>query len=50
VVDVGVGDDDLLDLEIMFADERENFLKVVARVDDHGFAAGFVADDGAVAA
>src|SRR6266536_2472184 len=46
---MGVCDHNLFDLEVVFADERENFLNVVARVDDQGFASGFVANDGAVA-
>jgi hypothetical protein len=49
VVDVGVGDDDLLDLEIVLADYAEHIFDFVAGVDDHGFVSGFVADDGAVA-
>ena len=49
VVDVGVGDDDVLDLEIMFLKESENVFQVIPWVDDHSFAGGFVADDGAVA-
>ena len=49
VVDVGVRDDDLFDLQIMFADEREHVVDVVAGIDDHRFARGFVADDRAVA-
>ncbi len=49
VVDVGVGDDDLFDLEIVFADQGEDVFDFVAGVDDHGFVRGFVADDGAVA-
>jgi hypothetical protein len=49
VVDVGMGDDDLLDLQVMLADKRENVFNVIAGVDDHRFARGFVADDRAVA-
>jgi len=49
VVNVGVGDDDLFDLEIVLADEGEDVVDVVARINDHGFAGGLVADDGAVA-
>ena len=33
----------------MLADEREHVLDVIAGVDDHGFARGFVANDRAVA-
>ena len=49
VVDVGVGDDDLFDLEIVFADQGQDVIDVVAGVDDHGFVGGLVADDRAVA-
>ena len=49
VVDVGVSDDNLLDLEIVLADEGEDVVNVIAGIDDHGFVSGFVADDGAVA-
>jgi hypothetical protein len=49
MIDVGVRDDDLLDLQVMLADEREDVLNVIARIDDHGFAGGLVADDRAVA-
>jgi len=49
VVDVGVGDDDLLDLQIVFADDSLDVFDVVAGVDDHGFVSALVADDGAIA-
>jgi hypothetical protein len=49
VVDVGVGDDDLLDGEGVFGEEGEDAGDVVAGVDDDGFARGLVAEDGAVA-
>jgi hypothetical protein len=49
VVDVGVGDDDLSYLKVMFANQSQNGFDFVAGIDDHGFAGGFVADDGAVA-
>jgi len=49
VVDVGVGDDDLLDGEGVFGEEGEDAGDVVAGVDDDGFAGGLVAEDGAVA-
>lgn len=48
VVDVGVSNDDLLDQQVMLAQEAENILNVVAGIDDHGFPSGLVADDGAV--
>jgi hypothetical protein len=49
VIDVGVGDDDLLDGEVVFGEQGEDARDVLARVDDDGFAGGFVAEDGAVA-
>src|ERR1700691_4629372 len=49
VIDVGVGDDDLLDLQVMLAKEREDVLNVIAGVNDHGLARSFVADDRTVA-
>ncbi len=49
VVDVGVGDDDLLHLQLLLADDGEDVFDVVAGIDDHGFARGFIADDRAVA-
>ena len=49
VIDVGVGDDDLLHLQFMLADDGENVFNVVARIDDHGFMRGLIADDRAVA-
>ena len=48
VVDVGVGDDDLLDGEVVFGEEGEDAGDVVAGVDDDGLAGGLVAEDGAV--
>ena len=49
MVDVGVGDDDLFDLKIVFADYAEDVFDLVAGVDDHGFVGGFVTDYRAVA-
>ena len=49
MVDVSVRHHNLLDLQVMLADEREDFLNVIPRVNHHGFAGGFVADDRAVA-
>jgi hypothetical protein len=49
VVDVGVGDDDLLQSELMVREAGEDLRDVVTGVDDHGFARGGVAEDGAVA-
>ena len=50
VVDVGVGDDDLLEGELVGGEAGEDFGDVFAGVDDDRFARGFVAEDGAVAA
>ena len=49
VVDVGVGDDDLLDGEIVLGEEGHDAGDVVAGIDDDGFVGGFVTEDGAVA-
>ena len=49
VVDVGVGDEDLLDGEVVLGEEGEDVGDVVAGIDDDGFAGGLVAEDGAVA-
>jgi hypothetical protein len=49
VVDVGVGDDDLLDGEVVLCEEGHNAGDVVAWIDDDGFAGGLVTEDGAVA-
>jgi hypothetical protein len=46
---MSVGNDDLFDLQVMLADEGENVLDIIAGVDDHGFAGGFVADHGTIA-
>ena len=49
MVDVGVGDDDLFDGEVVAVEDGLDAGDVVAGVDDDGFAGGFVAEDGAVA-
>src|ERR1700722_628314 len=49
VVDVGVGDEDLLDDEVVLGEEGHDGGDVVAGVDDDGFVGGLVAEDGAVA-
>src|ERR1035438_5811903 len=49
MVDVSVGDDDLVDLQVALADECKNILNIVAEIDDHGPGGGLVADDRAVA-
>src|SRR5208282_177573 len=49
VIDVGVGDDDLLHFQLVLADDGENVFNVIARIDDHGLVRGLVSDDGAVA-
>jgi hypothetical protein len=49
VVDVGMGDDDLLQREFVLGEEGEDLGDAVAGVDDHGLAGGLVAEDGAIA-
>jgi hypothetical protein len=49
VVDVGVGDDDLLDGELMAGEGLCDAGDIVARVDDDGLVGGLIAEDGAVA-
>ena len=49
VVDVGMGDDDLLDGEGMFGEEGYDAGDLVSGVDDDGFARVLVAEDRAVA-
>ena len=49
VVDVGVGDDDLLEFEVMLLEEGVDGGDVVARVYDDGFAGVLIGEDGAVA-
>ena len=48
MIDVGVGDDDLLYYQVVLADDGENVFNVVTRIDNHGFVRGLIADDGAV--
>ena len=49
VVDVGVGDDDLFDGEVMAGKDGEDAGDIVAGVYDDGLARGLVSEDGAVA-
>jgi hypothetical protein len=49
VVDVGVGDDDLADGEVVLVENAEDAGDVVAGVDHYGFEGGLVAEDGTVA-
>ncbi len=49
MVDVGVGDDDLLDGEVMLAQQGDDTRDLVTGGDDDGFAGGLVSEDGAVA-
>ena len=49
VVDVAVGDDDLLQREVVGLEEGKDLRDIVAGIDDHGFAGGVVTEDGAVA-
>jgi hypothetical protein len=45
---VGVSDDDLFYFQLVLADDGEDVFNVVARIDDHGFVRGLIADDGAI--
>ena len=45
MIDVSMSDDDLLDLQIMLTEKREDILNLVTGVDDHGFACILVGDD-----
>ena len=49
VVDVGVGDEDLLDGELVALQDGHDARDVIAGIDDDGFAGGLVTEDGAVA-
>ncbi|MGA9875485.1 MAG: hypothetical protein WBQ21_06730, partial [Solirubrobacteraceae bacterium] len=49
VIDVGVGDDDLPEGELVLLEQLDDAGDVVAGIDDDGFAGGFVAKDGTVA-
>jgi len=49
VVDVRVGDDDLLDGEVMLLQDGDDAGDLFAGIDDDGFAGGLVSEDGAVA-
>ena len=49
VVDVGVGDDDLFDREVVGGKDGHDAGNVVTGVDDDGLVGGFVSQDGAVA-
>ena len=49
VVDVSVGDEDLLDGEIVSLEEGEDAQNLGSGIDDDGLAGGLVAEDGAVA-
>jgi len=48
MIDVGVGDDDLFYYQVVLMDDGENILNIVARIDDHGFVCGLIADNRAV--
>jgi len=49
MINVGMGDDDLFDLKIVFVNKGENLFDIVARINHHGFASDFVPDYGAIA-
>jgi hypothetical protein len=46
---IGVGDDDLLHLQLLPAKDRDNLFDLVSGVNAHRFARGLIADDGTVA-
>ena len=48
MINVSVGDDDLLNLETVFFDEVENVFDIIAGINHHRFARSFVPDDRAV--
>ena len=49
VIDVGVSNYDLLHLQFVLANDGKNVFNVVARIDDHGFMRGLIANDRAIA-
>ena len=49
MVDVSMSNDDLLYLQVMLADKRENALDLIAGIDHHGLVRGLVSNDGTVA-
>src|SRR6185437_12500372 len=49
MVDVRVGDDDLLDGELVLVQRGEDLRNIGSWIDDDGFARGLIAKDGAVA-
>jgi hypothetical protein len=49
VVDVGVGDDDLADGEVVLVENAEDAGDIVAGIDHYGFEGGLVSENGAVA-
>ena len=49
VIDMGVGDDDLLDRQTMLANQRNDLINVVSRIDHHRFMRRLIPDHGTVA-
>jgi len=49
VVDMRVGDNDLLHLQVVLADKGKDIFDFIARIDHYGFARSLVSDDRAVA-
>ncbi len=49
MIDMGMGDDDVLDLQVMLAKQCEDVVNVVAGVDDHRFPSGLIANNRAIA-
>ena len=49
MVDMRVGDNNLLDFEIVFANQRQYVFDIIAGINDHPFARSLIADDRAIA-
>ena len=49
MVDMRMRDNDLLHLQIMLSQQRQDVLNIVARIDHHRFARALVANDRAIA-
>jgi hypothetical protein len=49
MINVSVRDHNLFDLKVMFREECQHIGNVIARVNDHRFARGLVADDRTIA-
>ena len=49
MVHVSVGDDNLLDLQLMFSHQRQHVLNIIARINDDRLTRSLVADHRAIA-